>query len=48
MTVKELIEMLSKYNPDQQVTIWDSEWDTTYSVSEASIGGRDGDEVVLS
>jgi len=34
MKVSELIELLSKMNPDKEVEVWNCEWDCSDPVSE--------------
>ena len=45
MTVKEMMEVLSKLDPNKEVTIWNAEWDRADYVSEIEID-QDG-HVVL-
>ena len=45
MTVKELMEVLSKLDQDKQVTIYDGEWGSYNPINEVEVN-QDG-EVVL-
>jgi len=45
MTVKEMIEVLSKMDPDKDVTVWNSEYDCTNYVNEIEVD-TDGDIVI--
>jgi hypothetical protein len=44
MTVRELMEMLSRMDQDKQVTVWCGEWDCTNPIDEVK---DDGDEVII-
>lgn len=43
MTVKELIELLSKMDPDKEVTLYDGEWESYNPIDSV----EEGDIVVL-
>ena len=43
MSVKELIEMLSKMDPDKEVTLYDGEWESYNPINRV----EEGDIVVL-
>lgn len=45
MTVKELMEVLSKLDQDSDVMMWDCEWDSSRHIDEVEVN-QDG-EVVL-
>ena len=45
MTVKEMMEVLSKMDPDKDVTVWDCEYDCTNHVNEIEVN-TDGDIVI--
>jgi hypothetical protein len=44
MTVKELIELLSKMDQDKEVTLYDGEWESYNPINEVK---EDTDKVVL-
>jgi len=44
MTVKELIEVLSKMQQDKEVTLYDGEWESYNPINEVE---EDTDKVVL-
>jgi hypothetical protein len=45
MTVKEMMEVLSKMDPNKEVTVWNPEWDSTDPIDEIGVD-RDGDIVI--
>lgn len=45
MTVKELMEVLSKLDQDKEVTLYDGEWESCNPINEVEVN-QDG-EVVL-
>jgi hypothetical protein len=45
MTVKEMMEVLSKMDPDKDVTVWNPEWDQSDPINEIEVD-RDGDIVI--
>lgn len=45
MTVKEMMEVLSKLDPDKEVTVWNCEHDCTNYVNEIEVDD-DGDVVL--
>lgn len=45
MTVKELMEVLSKLDQDKEVTLYDGEWDSYNSIISVDVH-QDGDVVL--
>jgi len=46
MTVKELMEVLSKLDENKEVWLYDGEWEQKVSINEVEVD-QDGDVVVL-
>lgn len=46
MTVKEMIELLSKLDPNRQVTVWNCENDSKDPVKGVTAADPDGDVVI--
>ena len=45
MTVKELMELLSKMDPNKEVTVWNPEWDSKDPIDCVEVD-KDGDIVI--
>lgn len=46
MTVKELMEVLSKLDENKEVMLWNAEWDSKDHIFEIEVD-QDGDVVVM-
>lgn len=46
MTVQELMDVLKQLDPNKQIHIWNSEWDSKDPLNEVEVD-RDGDIVLL-
>jgi hypothetical protein len=46
MTVKEMMDVLSKLDPNKEVMLWNGEWDSKDPINEIEVD-RDGDIVIL-
>ena len=45
MTVKEMMEVLSKMDPNKEVTVWNPEWGQADPINEIGVD-QDGDIVI--
>lgn len=45
MTVKELMEVLKQLDPNKEVSIWNTEWDSKDPINEIEVD-QDGDIVI--
>ena len=46
MTVQELMDVLKQLDPNKEIYIWNSEWDSKDPLNEVEVD-RDGDVVLL-
>ena len=46
MTVKEMMDVLSKLDPNKEVMLWNGEWVSKDPINEIEVD-RDGDIVIL-
>jgi hypothetical protein len=46
MTVKEMMDVLKQLDPNKEVTVWDTEWDSMCPINEIEVT-QDGDIIIL-